>query len=145
MLAHPSWALAIKRFVDVFVSLAVLLLTLPILCLLALLVRATSPGPALYRGVRTGWHGESFAILKFRTMVEGAERLGGSTTGTMDPRVTRVGRILRKTKLDELPQMINVLKGEMSLVGPRPEVREYTEQLEGDELLILEMRPGITV
>lgn len=89
-------------------------------------------------------HGLPFRIFKFRTMVMNAEAIGGPSTGKDDPRVTRVGRFLRRYKLDELPQLLNVLRGEMSIVGPRPEVPQYTALYEGDELLILTVRPGIT-
>jgi lipopolysaccharide/colanic/teichoic acid biosynthesis glycosyltransferase len=143
-LQHPAWAFAIKRLLDVLVSLAVLLSLWPLLLLVALAVRFSSPGPIFYRGLRIGLYGKPFRIFKFRTMVPDAETRGGPTTGTNDPRVTSVGRILRRTKLDELPQFINVLSGEMSLVGPRPEVPEYTSRYRGEELLILAMRPGIT-
>ena len=140
----PTWALRCKRLIDIGGSLGVLLFIWPILLTVALLIRRGSPGPALYRGIRSGRRGESFRILKFRTMVVNAEALGGPTTGSNDPRVTSLGRFLRKTKLDELPQFINVLLGEMSLVGPRPEVPQYTNQYRGEERLILSMRPGIT-
>jgi lipopolysaccharide/colanic/teichoic acid biosynthesis glycosyltransferase len=137
-------ALLLKRLLDLLLSCAVLALAWPALLLIALLVRFSGPGPGFYRGVRTGLHGKPFRIFKFRTMVSDAERLGGPTTGTDDPRVTRLGRFLRRTKLDELPQFLNVLSGEMSLVGPRPEVPEYTSLYSGDELLILSVTPGST-
>lgn len=141
---RPALALLLKRLLDLLLSCAVLALAWPALLLIALLVRFSGPGPVFYRGVRTGLHGKPFRIFKFRTMVSDAERLGGPTTGTDDPRVTRLGRFLRRTKLDELPQFLNVLSGEMSLVGPRPEVPEYTSMYSGDELLILSVKPGIT-
>lgn len=141
---HPAWALTVKRLLDLLVSLAVLLVIWPLLLLVALAVRLSSPGPIFYRGIRTGLYGKPFRIFKFRTMVTDAEKRGGPTTGTNDPRITPVGRFLRRTKLDELPQFLNVLSGDMSLVGPRPEVPEYTGRYRGEELLILAMRPGIT-
>ena len=141
---YPAWALALKRVLDVVLSFAMLALIWPALLLLAVAVRFSGPGPVFYRGVRTGLRGEPFRIFKFRTMVADAEKLGGPTTGTDDPRVTRVGRFLRRTKLDELPQFLNVLSGDMSLVGPRPEVPEYTSRYAGEELLILSVKPGIT-
>jgi lipopolysaccharide/colanic/teichoic acid biosynthesis glycosyltransferase len=107
-------------------------------------VKLSSPGPVFYRGVRAGLFGRPFRILKFRTMVQDAEKLGGPTTGTNDERVTKIGSLLRKTKLDEIPQLFNVLTGEMSLVGPRPEVMEYTALYNDEEKIILSMRPGIT-
>ena len=144
LLQHPVWALAFKRFMDVAVSLALLSVSWPFMLAVAVSVKLSGPGPVFYRGLRGGFHWQSFRILKFRTMVHNAESLGGPTTGSNDPRVTSVGRILRRTKLDELPQFINVLLGDMSLVGPRPEVLEYTSQYKGEERLILAMRPGIT-
>ena len=143
-LQHPAWALALKRILDVVLSSAVLLIIWLLLLLVALAVRFSSLGPIFYRGVRTGLYGKPFRIFKFRTMVPDAEERGGPTTGTNDFRVTSVGRFLRRTKLDELPQFLNVLSGDMSLVGPRPEVPEYTGRYRGEELLILAMRPGIT-
>ena len=134
----------IKRFVDIVISLIALpLLFFPFL-LIAIIIKATSPGPAFYLGFRTGLGGKPFKIIKFRTMVVDAEKLGGGTTAFNDPRIFPFGRVLRKYKLDELPQFINVLKGEMSAVGPRPELPQYTDQYHDDELLILSVRPGIT-
>jgi len=141
---HPVWALFFKRMFDILFSLSVLLLIWPIILFVAAAIKLTSPGPVFYRGIRTGLHGLPFRILKFRTMVVDAESLGGPTTGTNDKRVTPVGAFLRKTKLDELPQFLNVLVGDMSLVGPRPEVLEYTGTYTGEEKIILSMRPGIT-
>jgi len=141
---HPAWALFIKRSFDVLFSLLVLLLICPIILFVAIAIKLSSPGPVFYRGIRTGLHGIPFRILKFRTMVVDAESLGGPTTGTNDKRVTPIGAFLRKTKLDEIPQFINVLTGDMSLVGPRPEVLEYTSTYTGEERCILSMRPGIT-
>jgi len=141
---RPAWALFLKRSFDVLFSLLVLLLIWPIILFVAIVVKLTSPGPVFYRGIRTGLHGLPFRILKFRTMVVDAESLGGPTTGTNDKRVTPIGALLRRTKLDELPQFINVLTGDMSLVGPRPEVLEYTGTYTGEEKIILAMRPGIT-
>jgi len=134
---------SIKRFVDLLLSALGLLLSSPLLLLIALAIRLDSRGPAFYRGVRVGRHGKTFRIWKFRSMRVDSERLGG-TTGKDDPRVTRIGRILRESKLDELPQLMNVLAGDMSLVGPRPELEEHTKAYEGEEKLILSVRPGIT-
>jgi lipopolysaccharide/colanic/teichoic acid biosynthesis glycosyltransferase len=143
-LQHPPWALGVKRLFDLLLSAVVLLVIWPLLFFIVVAIKLTSSGPIFYRGLRTGLHGKNFRILKFRTMVPDAESRGGPTTGTNDPRVTSVGAVLRRTKVDELPQFINVLLGDMSLVGPRPEVPEYTLQYNDDELLILTMRPGIT-
>jgi lipopolysaccharide/colanic/teichoic acid biosynthesis glycosyltransferase len=142
--AHPAWALFVKRASDVVGSFVALVLVWPLLLLLAIAVKSSGPGPVFYRGVRAGLHGRPFRILKFRTMVVDAEALGGPTTGTNDRRVTRLGALLRRTKLDELPQFWNVLVGHMSLVGPRPEVFQYTSQYRGEAERILSMRPGIT-
>lgn len=136
--------MSIKRVVDSVIGAFGFALLSPILVALAIAVRLTSPGPVLYRGVRVGLHGKLFRILKFRTMVDNAERLGGSCTANDDPRITSLGRWLRKYKLDELPQLINVLCGDMSFVGPRPEVPQYVDLYTTEEKLILSVRPGIT-
>ncbi len=116
-----------KRLLDLILSAAALVLILPLLMAIVLIAKLISPGPVLYRGKRIGLHGRPFLILKFRTMVLNAESLGGSATAADDPRLTRVGKLLRRFKLDELPQLLNVIKGEMSLVGPRPEVQKYVD------------------
>lgn len=134
----------LKRAFDVLVSAAGVLLLSPLLALIALVVRVDSKGPVLYRGVRIGLHGRPFRIFKFRTMVPDAERIGSTATAKEDPRITRVGNFLRRYKLDELPQLFNVVKGEMSIVGPRPEVEEHTSAYTAEEQIILSVRPGIT-
>jgi lipopolysaccharide/colanic/teichoic acid biosynthesis glycosyltransferase len=133
-----------KRCLDLLVSSVALLLLAPFLAAIAYRIGRDSPGPVFYRGRRSGLNGEVFRIYKFRTMVNGAERLGGPTTADDDPRLTPVGRSLRRYKLDELPQLFNVLLGQMSLVGPRPEVVEKTSRYSQEERRILEVRPGIT-
>jgi lipopolysaccharide/colanic/teichoic acid biosynthesis glycosyltransferase len=136
--------LVLKRFFDfvcVFLGLVVLS---PLLGLIALVVKVSDGGPVFYRGLRTGLNGRQFRIWKFRTMVVDAEKTGVTATADDDPRVTRIGRFLRKYKLDELPQLVNVLVGEMSLVGPRPEVPQYTALFTAEEQAILGVRPGIT-
>jgi lipopolysaccharide/colanic/teichoic acid biosynthesis glycosyltransferase len=133
-----------KHFCDVVVSFCFFLLLLPIYIVIAVLVKADSDGPILYQGVRSGLDGKPFKILKFRTMVPDAESCGGLSTAKDDPRITRVGRYLRRLKLDELPQLINVMRGDMSIVGPRPEMPKYTAEYVGNERLILSIRPGIT-
>jgi lipopolysaccharide/colanic/teichoic acid biosynthesis glycosyltransferase len=133
-----------KRLFDFTISAIALVLLSPLLLIIAIVVRITSPGPALYSGKRVGLQGKIFKMHKFRTMVVNAERLGGSCTYEGDPRVTRTGNWLRNFKLDELPQLFNVLVGEMSLVGPRPEVQEYVEMFTAEERAILSVRPGIT-
>jgi lipopolysaccharide/colanic/teichoic acid biosynthesis glycosyltransferase len=133
-----------KRCLDVVLSVMAIALFSPVFIVVAALVRMTSPGPILYRGLRAGRNGKNFHIFKFRTMVVDAEKIGGESTAVDDPRLTRVGRALRKYKLDELPQFFNVLGGSMSLVGPRPQVLSYTDKYQGEERLVLSMRPGIT-
>jgi lipopolysaccharide/colanic/teichoic acid biosynthesis glycosyltransferase len=134
---------ATKRALDVATSFAGLLLLSPAFLVIAGLVRLDSKGPAFYKSVRTGRHGNPFPMWKFRTMQLNSES-GGITTGKDDPRVTRVGKVLRRYKIDELPQLVNVLKGDMSLVGPRPDFEEHTSVYGGEEKLILTVRPGIT-
>ena len=133
-----------KRAFDLIFSTVGLVLLAPPLVALALLVKLGTRGPVFYRGVRVGWREKPFRIFKFRTMVVDAEKLGGASTPGDDPRVTPVGRLLRKYKLDELPQLFNVMKGEMSLVGPRPQVPWAVAQYTQDERAVLHVRPGIT-
>lgn len=133
-----------KRLTDIAVSLIAIIVIGPLMLVLAVLIKLDSPGPVFYRGERAGRAGATFRILKFRSMVVDAERKGGFSTAIDDPRLTSIGRFLRKYKLDELPQFFNVLFGDMSLVGPRPQVLYYTSRYTGDELLILMVRPGIT-
>lgn len=145
MPAKNLWASGLKRVFDVLVASAGLILLAPLLAFIAVAIRSESRGPVLFRQERIGRGFRPFQILKFRTMVEDAPRLGGSLTeGDRDPRITRVGRILRRMKLDELPQLINVVRGDMSLVGPRPEVRKYVELFRSDYERLLSVRPGIT-
>lgn len=133
-----------KRLIDLCGSLIGLVLLSPILLVLAVLVRFDSPGPVFYRGLRVGRFGKPFRMFKFRTMVANADQIGGPSSATDDVRITRVGRFLRQYKLDELPQLINVLRGEMSLVGPRPEVLQYVAMFSTEEKTILSVAPGIT-
>jgi lipopolysaccharide/colanic/teichoic acid biosynthesis glycosyltransferase len=133
-----------KRLFDVVVAAAALVVVAPLLALIALFTKLGSPGPVIYRGSRVGLHGKLFAMLKFRTMVVNAESLGGSATAADDPRITPIGKFLRRYKLDELPQLVNVLAGDMSFVGPRPEVKKYVDLYRPEEKAILAVRPGIT-
>jgi lipopolysaccharide/colanic/teichoic acid biosynthesis glycosyltransferase len=133
-----------KRLTDIVLSGAAILVFAPVMLIIALLIKVGSPGPVFYRGERAGKDGKVFRILKFRSMLVDAERKGGFSTAIDDPRLTGVGRFIRKHKLDELPQFFNVLFGDMSLVGPRPQVLFYTNKYAGDERLILTVKPGIT-
>jgi len=133
-----------NRALDFVISMFGLIVLAPGLVALALTIKIDSRGPIFYRGVRIGRYGNPFRMFKFRTMVEDAEKLGGASTPEDDPRVTRVGRFLRKYKLDELPQVLNVVTGEMSLVGPRPQVPWAVELYTQEERTILNARPGIT-
>jgi lipopolysaccharide/colanic/teichoic acid biosynthesis glycosyltransferase len=133
-----------KRALDVTMSLLSLILCFPPMVLIAVLIKKDDRGPVLYRGVRIGRFGKPFYVMKFRSLVVDAERRGGSSTADDDPRITRIGRFLRKYKLDELPQLFNVLRGEMSFVGPRPEVKHYVELFTEEDKVILSVRPGIT-
>jgi lipopolysaccharide/colanic/teichoic acid biosynthesis glycosyltransferase len=136
-------SLSAKRAFDVVVSAAALLILMPVLLAIATAIAFTG-GPVLFRQRRIGQYGRPFQILKFRTMRVGAEGQGPSLTAAGDPRVTPLGRVLRRTKLDELPQLWNVLRGEMSLVGPRPEVPRYVERYTPEQRRVLELKPGIT-
>jgi lipopolysaccharide/colanic/teichoic acid biosynthesis glycosyltransferase len=133
-----------KRLFDLLFSSLGLVVLSPVLAVLALLVWLEDHGPVFYRQVRVGLHGKLFRIWKFRSMVLNADRQGLLLTVGRDPRITRVGSILRQTKLDELPQLFNVLVGEMSFVGPRPEVQKYVELYSPEQRQVLELIPGIT-
>jgi lipopolysaccharide/colanic/teichoic acid biosynthesis glycosyltransferase len=134
----------IKRLLDVVVSLAGLLAFFPFFGMIAVLVKLESRGPVIFPSPRVGRKEKTFRMYKFRTMIAGAEKKGPSITPADDPRVTRLGAFLRKYKLDEWPQLFNVLKGDMSLVGPRPEVSQYVSAFREDYREILRVRPGIT-
>jgi lipopolysaccharide/colanic/teichoic acid biosynthesis glycosyltransferase len=135
----------IRRVIDIFVSFVLLVLSSPVLLAAVAAIRLTSPGPAIFRQRRSGLHGVQFDMLKLRTMVDGAEHIGaGLAVNANDSRITRVGAFLRRTSLDELPNLLNVLRGEMTLVGPRPtlpaQVAQYTARQHGR----LSVKPGIT-
>jgi len=134
----------LKRLLDIAVATIALLLLSPLFVVIAVLVKCGSSGPVFFRHERMGKGFRAFGVLKFRTMVQNAVRIGGPITFGNDPRVTPIGRLLRKTKLDEMPQLINVLRGDMSVVGPRPEVRRYVEMFRDDYAAILQVRPGMT-
>ena len=134
----------LKRLFDLVFSALGIVFSFPIFLILAILIKKEDGGPVFYRGLRAGRIKKPFRIFKFRTMVVNADKMGGPSTADDDPRITRVGKFLRKHKLDETPQLINVFKGEMSFVGPRPEVPFYVDMFSEEERRILTVRPGIT-
>jgi lipopolysaccharide/colanic/teichoic acid biosynthesis glycosyltransferase len=134
----------IKRITDILLSLIGLLILFPFLLLLSIIVLLVDGTPVFYSQVRVGKNGRDFRLYKFRTMVKDADKKGLITVGGRDPRITRTGYFLRRSKIDELPQLFNVLVGDMSLVGPRPEVRKYVERYNAEQLKVLSVRPGIT-
>lgn len=140
----PSADELARRLLDVVAAAAGLALLSPLFLAIAAAIKLDSPGPVFYRARRVGRYGQEFRLYKFRSMVADADRRGPGITAAGDRRVTRVGRFLRRTKLDELPQLINVLKGEMSLVGPRPEDPRYVALYTPEQRRVLEARPGIT-
>lgn len=132
------------RFFDFILSLVGLVVLAPILVVLAIWIKIDSKGPVFYKQVRVGQNGIDFGLFKFRSMVVDADKKGLITVGGRDPRITRSGYFIRKYKLDELPQLINVLVGDMSLVGPRPEVRKYVDLYTDEQQKVLSVKPGIT-
>ena len=136
--------LALKRAMDIVISGGALLVIWPVLLIIALAIKIDDPGPVFYRQVRVGKDGKEFRIFKFRTMIVDADKKGLQITVGKDNRITRMGRLLRKTKLDELAQLINVFVGEMSFVGPRPEVPRYVNLYTPYQRQVLLVRPGIT-
>ena len=134
----------IKRVIDFVLALIFCVILMPVYLILSLAVALESGFPVFYRADRGGYKGKTFKIMKYRSMVKNADQIGGGTTALNDPRITKVGNILRKTKLDEIPQLFNILNGTMSFIGPRPELLKYTSQYSGEEELILQVRPGIT-
>lgn len=135
---------AVKRAFDIGFTMLASIFLLPIALLVSLLIFFSSPGPILYRSERVGKNGRRFSLYKFRTMVAGADGLGPPVTHRDDPRVNRIGLFLRRTKFDEFPQVINVLKGEMSIVGPRPEHPKYVGLYPDEYRALLRMKPGLT-
>lgn len=143
----PAWQFSIKRVIDIMASALALIVLLPFLLVIAVLVKLSSPGPIFFTQERIGKYGEPFKIIKFRTMVNDAERNGPQLSSASDSRITPIGRFLRKTRIDEFPQFINVLKGEMALVGPRPERQFYIDQITQEAphyKHLQKVRPGIT-
>lgn len=144
ILSKKTGSLVLKRITDlIFAVIMLVVLIIPII-IIAVAVKATSKGPVFYRQVRVTTYGRNFKILKFRTMVENADKIGSLVTTDSDSRVTKVGRFLRKYRLDELPQIFNVLSGSMSVVGTRPEVPKYVEQYKPEYLATLLIPAGIT-
>lgn len=134
----------IKRTFDFILACIGFVILSPVFLACAVLIKITSKAPVFYRGERVGLNGEIFHTFKYRSMVTDAEKLGGTSTHEFDSRITRVGSLLRKFKLDELPQLLNVLAGDMSFVGPRPEVKKFVDMYTSEEKIILSVRPGIT-
>jgi lipopolysaccharide/colanic/teichoic acid biosynthesis glycosyltransferase len=133
-----------KRVFDVITALTGLIILAPVFGAIAVLIKLDSTGPVFFKGKRVGQYGKIFYMLKFRSMISDAPQKGATITCKDDPRVTRVGKVLRRTKLDELPSLVNVLKGEMSLVGPRPESPDWVERYTPQQQAVLTVKPGIT-
>ncbi len=134
----------IKRCTDIILSIVLLIISTPIIIIAAIVIKLDSKGPVFFVQDRTGLNGKPFKMVKFRGMVNNALEVGPQLTQMNDPRVTRVGRILRRTSIDEIPQFINVLKGEMSLIGPRPEIISITEKFNNEQKEVFSFKPGIT-
>lgn len=134
----------VKRCIDFVLALILLIVISPLFLFVSLAIIIEDGMPVFYKAQRGGYKSKTFRIIKFRSMVKNADKIGGGTTQLHDNRITRVGAIIRKIKVDEVSNLINVLKGEMSFIGPRPELLTYTEQYSGAEKLILEVRPGMT-
>jgi lipopolysaccharide/colanic/teichoic acid biosynthesis glycosyltransferase len=132
------------RFLDLFISLTGFILLLPFFLIISAIILIDSKGGIFYRQIRVGKNGKDFNLVKFRTMRINSDRAGGLTIGARDSRITRFGYWLRRYKADELPQLLNVISGEMSLVGPRPEIRKYTDQYDEEQRKVLSVKPGIT-
>ena len=135
---------SIKRLTDITFSILLLIISFPVLIISAIAIKLDSKGPVFFIQERTGLNGVSFKMIKFRGMVDNALSIGPQITQEKDIRITRVGRILRRTSIDEIPQVINVLKGEMSLIGPRPEITSITSRFTVDQRKVFDFKPGIT-
>ena len=133
-----------KRLLDLLLSILFLVVAIPLYLIIGSAILIEDGPPVFYRPLRGGYKGKSFHIFKFRTMVKNADQIGGGTTALNDPRITRVGSILRKTKMDETANLLNIIRGTMSFIGPRPELLQYTSQYTGKEKEIFEVRPGVT-
>lgn len=144
ILSKKKISLVIKRIFDIIVALILLILLSPIILIIAIMIKIDSKGPVFYRQERITTYGKIFRIFKFRTMVQNADKVGTLVTVGNDSRITRVGKLIRKVRLDELPQLINVLKGEMTFVGTRPEVKKYVDKYTDEMKATLLMPAGIT-
>ena len=144
ILSKKKISLVIKRIFDIIVALILLILLFPIILIIAIMIKIDSKGPVFYRQERITTYGKIFRIFKFRTMVQNADKVGTLVTVGNDSRITRVGKLIRKVRLDELPQLINVLKGEMTFVGTRPEVKKYVDKYTDEMKATLLMPAGIT-
>lgn len=134
----------LKRVFDIVVTLTGLIVFSPLVLVIAALIKLDSPGPIFYRAPRVGKDGHLFRMYKLRTMIADADKIGPAITVDQDRRITRIGALLRKSRLDEIPQLINVLRGEMSMVGPRPEAPYYVERYSSEQREVLEVKPGMT-
>ena len=134
----------IKRIIDLVLSLFLFVILSPVILIISIAIIIDTGFPVFYRAERGGYKEKTFRIFKFRTMVQNADKIGGGTTALNDSRITKVGNLLRKTKMDEFANLISIIKGDMSFIGPRPELIQYTSAYEGEEKLILQVRPGIT-
>ncbi len=134
----------IKRVIDFVLAIICFIILCPIYLIISVAIVVETGFPVFYRAERGGYKGKTFKICKFRTMVQNADKIGGGTTALNDSRITKVGNFLRKTKLDEIANLLNIIKGDMSFIGPRPELLRYTNLYEGDEKYIFQVRPGIT-
>lgn len=134
----------VKRWIGFILAIILILILWPFYFIIAVAVAIEDGFPVFYRPQRGGYGDKPFRIFKFRSMVKNADKIGGGTTALNDPRITKVGNFLRKTKLDEIPQLFNIIAGTMSFIGPRPELLRYVERYEGEEKLIMQVRPGIT-
>ena len=144
ILNHKKFSLIVKRFFDFFAALILLVILSPIMLILAIMIKLESKGPVFYRQERITKYGKKFRIFKFRTMVQDADKKGALVTMGQDPRITKVGNKIRKCRLDELPQLLNVIKGEMSFVGTRPEVEKYVKEYSNEMKATLLMPAGIS-
>lgn len=134
----------IKRWIGLLLAILLILMLWPFYFIIAIAIIIEDGFPVFYRPLRGGYGNKPFHIFKFRSMVKNADKIGGGTTALNDPRITKIGNFLRKTKLDETPQLFNIIMGSMSFIGPRPELLKYVNQYEGEEKIILQVRPGIT-